>query len=381
MRLCRRVLHRIHINTPDAISVDRTAAPARVPTIAMSSPDLDHGGRNKSTYIRISSRTAVPRVEATTSDAFKLTVPQSLACGAIGRGVQIASFFPVDTIKTRVQAAHSATVSSSSLPSSAGSIASLKNAVRQGRFYSGVGVNLLGQVPYGMLTFGLYETLSSHFSENHVNLPEWARIMLAAGIGDAIGSLWLTPSEVIKSKTQTGLFKTPMAAIRAIAANGPLSFYQGYAAALARDVPFRAMQLFLYERCRTSYITHFASSRTGNITPVENLLIGAFSGSITAVATNPLDVIRTRMMAQPVGKLATYPNVFDCVAKTFSTEGLPAFLRGVGPRIFLLGPASAVFFLTYETAKGFFRSRPAKPKHAVAHQPIQCCHRRPVFKC
>lgn len=294
-----------------------------------------------------------------------LTVPQSLACGAIARAVQIFTFFPIDTIKTRVQSVRKVASSISNKPPSA--LSSLNSALTQGRLFSGVGVTLAGQVPYAMLTFGLYETLQTHLSNPIFRIPNWLRIVLAASIGDAMGSLWLTPSEVVKSKTQAGIYPTPAATIRSLAATGPLSFYQGYIAAVARDVPFRAIQMLLYDQCRRIYVRYFKSrhnsiststtSGIAELTPLENLVVGAIAGTITAVVTTPLDVIRTRMMSQPPGANAVYRNAFDCVAKTVSKEGPQALLLGLGPRALMLGPATAVFFVTYEACKSFFRFR------------------------
>lgn len=298
-----------------------------------------------------------------------LTFNQSLVCGAVGRASQVLALFPVDTVKTRVQAARS--ISSPNSP-----LKPLFTAIAQGHLYSGVAVSLLGQVPYGMLTFGFYESLRSTLSKSSLNLPKSLQIVIAASLGDAVGSLWLTPSEVIKSKSQTGMYPTPLSTARAIASQGPLAFYQGYFAAIARDVPFRAIQLFLFERCRDWYSRRARSSHPNKtISPVENLLIGALSGTATAVVTTPLDVIRTRMMSQPSGKDAIYKNALDCISKTFTNEGTRAFFRGLGPRVLLVGPASAVFFVTYEATKSFLRSRSARKNMAKVSLSPRRCHR------
>lgn len=312
-----------------------------------------------------------------------LTVPQTLSCGAIARAVQIVSSFPVDTIKTRIQSAQRSMAPLSKSPSSP--FSPITSALSKGRLFSGVGVTLLGQVPYGMLTFGLYESLQTYLSRSASNIPNWLRIVLAASIGDAIGSLWLTPSEVVKSKTQTGLYGSPVSTIRSLAATGPLSFYQGYAAAIARDVPFRAVQMLLYDQCRRVY--SIFKKRSSNLltedvklTSMENLFVGAVAGTITAIVTTPLDVIRTRMMCQPTGANAIYRNAFDCVVKTVSGEGVFALLKGIGPRAVLVGPSTAVFFATYEACKSFFhsRSRVRSPIANVVPQRCTCSLRRPA---
>ncbi|PXF43142.1 putative S-adenosylmethionine carrier 2, chloroplastic [Gracilariopsis chorda] len=241
----------------------------------------------------------------------QLSVAENLACGAIGRTAQISSTFPIDTIKIRVQVSGlSASAGSSSSPAPTTAISRLVSAVKRGNLYGGVSVSLMGQVPYGMLTFGIYETIKGIFANSQVQtLPQWAQTALAASIGDAVGSLWLTPSEVVKSKTQAGMYNNASSTIRALSKQGIGAFYQGYSAALARDIPFRVIQLSIYEGARSWYMKR-SDKGIDEISAIENLIMGAAAGSITAAVTCPLDVVRSRMMSQPKG---TYKNAIDRV--------------------------------------------------------------------
>lgn len=298
-----------------------------------------------------------------------LTLTQNIACGAVARAAQILAMYPVDTIKVRIQVSRT----------SKSTLSAVSAAIRQGTLYRGVAFSMLGQVPYGMLTFGAYESLRSYFKTSLHDCPEWLQIIFAASMGDAMGSLWLTPSEVVKSKTQAGLFPSPFAAVKATAAQGPSSFYQGYSAAIARDIPFRAIQLSLYERLRSLYAN--SPIRVENKKPLsalENLLLGAVAGTITAATTTPLDVIRTRMMSQASGTSALYKNAIDCVVKTVSREGPTALFKGIVPRCLLIGPSSAVFFLAYETTKSFFRRQQRGREIAHVSKTPLANRRRPL---
>ena len=306
-------------------------------------------------------------INSAASTGAPLTVSQSLACGAVARATQIVSMFPVDTVKTRVQVSRRLATSATSATTTA--LQSVINAISKGALYKGLGFALLGQVPYGMLTFGIYETLKTSFQRSDVNCPDWVKIMLAAVIGDTIGTTVLTPFEVVKSKTQAAVYETPLAAVRAMIPVGPSAFYQGYTAALGRDLPFRAVQLAMYERARVLYARQI-KKRPEDLSSMENLLVGAFCGTLTAALTTPLDVLRTRMMSQVAGKGALYTSTMDCFAKTVTQEGIGALFKGVGARCLLIGPSSAVFFLAYEATKTFFRSR-ARRSSKVAVTPIR----------
>lgn len=309
--------------------------------------------------IHFSNRSSTSRhVASAPSQA--LTIPQNLACGAFGRACQILAMFPMDTIKTRVQVSRA----------SVSAISRLTTAVSAGGLYKGAVISLFGQLPYGMLTFGLYESLKTEFQKRLPHTPDWLQIISAAAIGDAVGSLWLTPSEVVKSKTQAGVFKTPAAAASSIARNGVGGFYQGYSAAIARDIPFRMIQFILYERARVWYSRRIAQKEGRDITSWENLILGAITGTLAATATTPLDVIRTRMMGQGVGSASAYKNAWHCLTSTVSKEGAGALLKGLGPRCVLVAPSCAIFFVAYEAAKSFFRKqhftkRVARIRHLI----------------
>jgi solute carrier family 25 (mitochondrial S-adenosylmethionine transporter), member 26 len=205
----------------------------------------------------------------------------------------------------------------------------------------------------------IYETLKDEvFAKKFSAVPKTLAIILSACIGDSVGSLVLTPAEVVKSKTQAGLYSSSTAAISAIYRRAGLrGFYQGYAAALCRDLPFRAIQLTLYENARLRYSRWIARDKGREMSALENLTCGAVTGMMTAATTTPLDVIRTRMMSQSPGSGALYTSGLDCAMKTIRSEGFLALYKGILPRIALIGPSAAVFFLAYEASKSFFRKR------------------------
>lgn len=270
-----------------------------------------------------------------------LTLAENLLCGAFARTAQIVTMYPVDTIKTRVQFSRA----------THGAIARLRAAIQQGALYRGTAPSLLGQIPYGMITFGALEASRSKLRERFPNAPAWSTTAAAAAIGDALGSLWLTPSEVIKQKTQAGVHSGAAAAVSAVArSRGAAGFYQGYGAAVARDVPFRVIQFAVFEALANRFKRRSA---------LGNLALGMAAGTAAAATTTPFDVVRTRMMAQTPGAPAAFRNAFECVVQTVGKEGPQALFRGIAPRCLLIGPSSAVFFVAYEAAKTYFKKRQA----------------------
>ena len=78
------------------------------------------------------------------------------------------------------------------------------------------------------------------------------------------------------------------------AKSGLKGFYSGMTGLLARDIPYRAMQLPLYEVARDAYAATYCHGR--DIQPAEVMAVGAAVGMLAAGLTTPFDVVKSRMM-------------------------------------------------------------------------------------
>ncbi|KAK8305624.1 hypothetical protein V6Z11_D03G074600 [Gossypium hirsutum] len=89
-----------------------------------------------------------------------------------------------------------------------------------------------------------------------------------------------------------------------------------------------------------------------NLSVLERALIGAggggIAGAFTYVCLLPFDTIKTKM--QTKGASEIYANTFDAVVKTFQTNGILGFYRGVSAVIIGSTASSAVYFGTCEFA-------------------------------
>ncbi|KAM7042942.1 brain mitochondrial carrier protein 1 isoform 2-T2 [Acridotheres tristis] len=76
-------------------------------------------------------------------------------------------------------------------------------------------------------------------------------------------------------------------------------------------------------------------------------------GLAGAIASNPVDVVRTRMMNQRaiVGSTELYKGTLDGLVKTWKSEGFFALYKGFWPNWLRLGPWNIIFFITYEQLK------------------------------
>jgi solute carrier family 25 S-adenosylmethionine transporter 26 len=256
-----------------------------------------------------------------------------LAAAAAARSASILTMYPVDTIKTRLHMGQS-------IPRNAGAL------------YKGVGGSLLGQVPYGVLTFGSYEMYKQALLKRFEPAGVKPIFLYAAAaiMGDVTGSGWLCPSEVVKQQMQGGMYSTTSEAVRSIwKKSGFGGFYQGYFGGLARDVPFRVAQLTSYEITKKIYLKRKNNGSNANealeLSPADAAICGAIAGSFSAAITAPLDRIKTLLMTESEKYGGS---VLACAGKIVADEGALGLFKGLAPRVIYIAPSVVIFFTVYE---------------------------------
>ncbi|KAJ1398596.1 X8 domain [Sesbania bispinosa] len=303
----------------------------RVQDSAISLPD--GCTKRKQNLLLRNSFASVSMGEEKPFDFLRTLFEGVIAGGTAGVVVETA-LYPIDTIKTRLQAARGG-----------------EKLILKG-LYSGLAGNLAGVLPASALFVGVYEPIKQKllriFPEN---LSAFAHLT-AGAIGGIAASLVRVPTEVVKQRMQTGQYTSASGAVRFIASKeGFKGFYAGYGSFLLRDLPFDAIQFCIYEQIRIGY--KLAARR--DLNDPENAIIGAFAGALTGAITTPLDVIKTRLMIQ--GSANRYNGIVDCVQTIIKEEGPRAFLKGVGPRVLWIGIGGSIFFGVLEGTKRFLAER------------------------
>ncbi|KAI8531582.1 hypothetical protein RHMOL_Rhmol11G0147700 [Rhododendron molle] len=242
-------------------------------------------------------------------DFWRVLFEGAIAGGVAGVVVETA-LYPIDTIKTRLQAVRG------------GGKINLKG------LYSGLRGNLVGVLPASAVFVGVYEPTKQKLLKSFPdNLSALAHL-------------------VVKQRMQTGQFASAASAVRCIVVKeGFKGLYAGYGSFLLRDLPFDAIQFCIYEQLRIGY--KLAARR--ELKDPENAIIGAFAGAITGAITTPLDVIKTRLMVQ--GPANEYKGIVDCVKTIVREEGTPAFFKGIGPRVLWISIGGSIFFSVLERTK------------------------------
>ncbi|XP_046808958.1 mitochondrial uncoupling protein Bmcp isoform X2 [Lucilia cuprina] len=235
--------------------------------------------------------------------------------------------------------------------------------------YSGIWPAVLRQATYGTIKFGTYYTLKSIVSEHGLLIdPDtgtervWGNVLCAAAAG-AISSAIANPTDVLKVRMQVHgkgtMQKSVWSCFHDIyKLEGVKGLWRGVGPTAQRAVVIASVELPVYDFCKLQLMEYFGDHMT-------NHFISSFIASLgSAIASTPIDVIRTRLMNQRhvtvVNGMATaatstkiYTGSLDCAIQTVRNEGLLALYKGFIPTWVRMGPWNVIFFMTYEQLKKY----------------------------
>jgi solute carrier family 25 S-adenosylmethionine transporter 26 len=262
--------------------------------------------------------------------------------GAAGTATDLA-FFPIDTLKTRLQAKGGFFI----------------NGGFRG-LYKGLGSAVVASAPSASLFFVTYDNCKRFFKQE---LPVYfpsvqpsttvhVSHMLAASMGEIAACLVRVPAEVIKQRTQSLQFNSSLESFKFILSNksgeGILKgLYRGWSTTIMREIPFTIIQFPLYEHLKSMWADF---ENVDRISPLKGALCGSIAGGFAAAVTTPLDVLKTRLMLskERIGVVSLFKNLVK-------EEGYKVLFSGIGPRTMWISAGGAIFLGVYETVSSFLR--------------------------
>lgn len=230
--------------------------------------------------------------------------------------------------------------------------------------YAGVSASLLRQVLYSSTRMGLYEYLKSEWrdpTQEGTGLPLYKKLT-AALVSGAAGAGVGNPADLAMVRMQadgrlpvherrnyTGVGN---ALARMVKQDGVLSLWTGSAPTVTRAMLVTAAQLATYDQIKDT-VSEYKVVPEGLATQV---VASCGAGILASVASNPIDVVKTRVMNMKVepGKAAPYSGALDCAVKTVRAEGPMALYKGFIPTVTRQGPFAIVLFLSLEQIKKVF---------------------------
>ncbi|KAI3502669.1 hypothetical protein L1887_30889 [Cichorium endivia] len=287
--------------------------------------------------------------------------------GGIASIIAGCSTHPLDLIKVRMQLqGENNSTGGLPRPPRVGPVAVGMQIVRQDGFpalFSGVSATMLRQCLYSTTRMGLYDMMKTKWTDPNTGIiPLWQKIgagLIAGGIGAAVGN----PADVAMVRMQADgrvpaaerrNYKSAVDAISQMVKNeGIGSLWRGSSLTVNRAMLVTASQLASYDQFKETILDK-GLMKDGLGTHV-TASFGA--GFVAAVVTNPVDVIKTRVMNMRVeaGKAPPYAGAIDCAMKTIKAEGPMALYNGFIPTISRQGPFTIVLFVTLEQVRNLLK--------------------------
>ncbi|XP_047332322.1 mitochondrial substrate carrier family protein C-like [Impatiens glandulifera] len=285
----------------------------------------------RSIWFEASTVVAVPPpVELPASSVLKSALAGGLSCA-----LSCSLLFPVDTIKTRVQA------STLTFPE----IISTLPQIGVRGLYRGSLPAIFGQFSSHGLRTGIFEASKLVLVNFAPTLTELQVQSVASFCSTLLGTAVRIPCEVLKQRLQAGLFDNVGEAILGTwNQDGLKGFFRGTGATLFREVPFYVAGMGLYAESKKGVQRLLGRE----LEPWETIAVGALSGGFAAVVTTPFDVMKTRMMTAPGGRSISMQMVALTILRH---EGPLGLFKGAVPRFFWIAPLGAMNFAGYELAK------------------------------
>ncbi|KII72842.1 Mitochondrial 2-oxoglutarate/malate carrier protein [Thelohanellus kitauei] len=259
---------------------------------------------------------------------------------------------PIDLVKTRMQ-----------LSGMLGSTKEHKTFIHAFRniqktegffgLYKGLSAALFRQLTYTGTRLGFYSSFEETYKKRYKsNMPTGIRILSACMAG-GFGALAGTPAEVALIRmTADGRLKPEerrnyrnvVHALYSIVKNeGVVSLWTGVGPTVTRAVVLNAVQLASYSEIKQFLIRkeflsdglfcHFTAS--------------FISGFFCAVATTPIDTIKTRIQ----NSKGEFTGILDVVSQTVKKEGLGSLMKGFTPLYLRIGPHTILTFIVFEQLK------------------------------
>ncbi|KAL7143911.1 hypothetical protein ABFS83_08G223100 [Erythranthe nasuta] len=232
-----------------------------------------------------------------------------------------------------------------------------------GALFSGISATVLRQTLYSTTRMGLYEVLKTKWTDPETKtMPLTSKIgagLVAGGIGAAVGN----PADVAMVRMQADgrlpvsqrrNYKSVVDAITQMSrSEGIGSLWRGSSLTVNRAMLVTASQLASYDHFK-ELILEKGLMNDGLGTHVTASFAAGF---VASVASNPVDVIKTRVMNMRVeeGAAPPYKGAVDCAMKTIRAEGPMALYKGFIPTISRQGPFTVVLFVTLEQVRKLFK--------------------------
>lgn len=293
----------------------------------------------------------------TYADTFWFKYALSSAAAVVAETVT----YPLDITKTRLQIQGEGNVQGQMAVHKKGMVGTALGIVREEgatKIFQGLTPALYRHIVYTGCRMSFYEIIREKILKKNADgsFPIWKSSLggLTAG---ALGQFIASPTDLVKVQMQMEgrrrlegkppRVKNTRQAFRMILANeGFRGLYRGAVPNVQRAALVNMGDLATYDSVKQRLLK-FTSLQDNWVT---HTISSICSGLVAATLGTPADVVKTRIMNQPIkdGKGLLYRGVVDCAVKTVNQEGFFALYKGFIPIWGRMAPWSLTFWLTFE---------------------------------
>lgn len=188
----------------------------------------------------------------------------------------------------------------------------------------------------------------------------------AGATAGAIAATFVCPLDVIKTRLQVhGLPTASKTGVRdsviitslqhIIKTEGLKGLYRGLSPTIIALLPNWAVYFTVYEQLKGLLTPH--DNNSAQLTIGENMVAAAGAGAATAITTNPLWVVKTRLQTQGMRtSVVPYTGVLSALRRIVHEEGLRGLYSGVLPSLAGISHV-AIQFPAYEKIKSYMAKK------------------------
>lgn len=222
--------------------------------------------------------------------------------------------------------------------------------------WSGLPPTLFMAFPQVVLYFTTYEEMKRIMGYHEIHNSNSFIPILSGGLARMFAVTAVSPIELIRTKIQSEKLKyTDMVdAVKfAIKDQGLKSLYRGWVSTVLRDVPFSMIYWFNYESLKSFLLK---KQNNQNLSSKSVFFCGASAGSIAALITCPLDVVKTYRQIQ-LGEKDAHKHArktWNIIRQIYKTKGVSGLFAGATPRVAKVAMSCAIMITTFEYFKNLF---------------------------
>ncbi|KAI4153805.1 MAG: hypothetical protein LQ340_002079 [Diploschistes diacapsis] len=279
----------------------------------------------------------------------------SVLSGGIAGGVEAALTYPFEFAKTRAQLRNKKGVEPPRNPFKIVSQVYRQEGPRS--LYKGCSALVVGSVAKDAVRFLSFDTVKNSFADPETGALTPLRNMLAGMTAGVVASIFaVTPTERIKTALiddarSLKRYDSSVHAIRTILKeDGFIGLYRGFAGTTLKQASTTSFRMGSY-----NIIKEFERARDIPQNAVINFGNGAMAGTITTLATQPFDTIKTRSQA------AEATTTLQAFTSIMGDGGIRAFWRGTIMRLGRTVFSGGVLFTTAEAMAKILNPLFSKP--------------------